>query len=459
MTTVNGRLIGLDNPDRIEVTATLVDVTGDTVVGYVASVPGEVVRPQRIRPNATTGVWTVDLTPNGGIESDAGDTLWCITEGRALDGTPNNTYIVVPASGGPYWIGDIRADLSDTQTGQSTIVYLPGPEGPPGADGTDGQDGASAYEEWLAAGNTGTEIEFLASLVGPAGSPGAPGSAGADGEDGASAYELAVTGGFAGTQAEWLASLVGPQGEPGADAPARPGVLWHVTEQPEDSLGIDGDWALSLGERRIYGPKAEGAWEPWSRIEPPTAAGWQRNGQADLTGGDLYLTHASDGFGAGTCWTTATYPTDGLDVSFTVEMSGGTGADGVTFALADPATAATFVGGGGGELGLQGCTAAALALDTGAGSRARIVTTDADSMDAVATYGGVLDLRAAPVRVRVLYEDGAMSVWLGSLLLFDQVAVTAPATARVGWTGANGGANDDHIVRQVQFVAKGGIQL
>lgn len=38
-----------------------------------------------------------------------------------------------------------------------------------GAQGDPGDTGASAYEQWLAAGNTGTEADFLASLEGPAG--------------------------------------------------------------------------------------------------------------------------------------------------------------------------------------------------------------------------------------------------------------------------------------------------
>lgn len=261
------------------------------------------------------------------------------------------------------------------------------------------------------------------------------------------------------TGATGAVGAAGPKGDPGDPAPSRAGVILPVTEHPADTLGMDGDWALSLGERRLYGPKMAGAWEVWSRIDPPTAAGWQRNGFAALSGTDLYLTHAADGFGSGTSWNTSLQPTDGLDVSFTVEMSGGTGADGVTFALAAPATAATFQGGGGGDLGLVGCTAVAVALDTGAGSRARIVTTDATTMTAVATYGGILDLRAVPIRVRVLHLGGTLSVWADSVLLFDQVPVTVSATARVGWTGANGGNNDDHIIRSVQFVAKGGIQL
>jgi hypothetical protein len=141
-------------------------------------------------------------------------------------------------------------------------------------------------------------------------------------------------------------------------------------------------------------------------------------------------------------------------------MSGGTGADGITFALADPAdTAATFQGGGGGDLGLVGCTSLAVALDTGAGSRARIVTTTPTGMTTVAAYGGTLALRVAPVLVRVRYAAGALSVWADSVLLFDQVPAAVPESVRVGWTGSNGGANDDHIVRNVEFVVAGGIEL
>ena len=81
MTTVTGKLIGADNPQKVEMKATLVDVTGKPAVGYVATVPGEVVRPVPITPD-TDGDWTVSLTANSLIQSDAGDTLWAIQEGR-----------------------------------------------------------------------------------------------------------------------------------------------------------------------------------------------------------------------------------------------------------------------------------------------------------------------------------------------------------------------------------------
>lgn len=57
----------------------------------------------------------------------------------------------------------------------------PGRDGLPGADGRDGTDGLSAYEVAVAAGFVGTEVEWLASLQGPAGADGTPGRDGSDG--------------------------------------------------------------------------------------------------------------------------------------------------------------------------------------------------------------------------------------------------------------------------------------
>lgn len=60
-----------------------------------------------------------------------------------------------------------------------------------------GLRGSSPYEIALKHGFTGTEEEWMASLVGARGS---------------SPYELAVIHGFTGTEAEWLESLRGPVG-------------------------------------------------------------------------------------------------------------------------------------------------------------------------------------------------------------------------------------------------------
>lgn len=186
MTTVTGKLIGVADPQRVEMRATLVDVTGRDAVGYVSSVPGELVRPVPITPDAD-GDWTVDLTANSLITSHSGDTLWAIQEGRAKDGSPVLTYIAVPDSASTWWVGDLRADLSTTVTGQSTVVYLAGqmgPEGPPGPQGDPGPTGP--------AGVTGPQ--------GPQGTPGPEGPAGPTGATGAQ----------------------GPQGDPGPQGPAGP---------------------------------------------------------------------------------------------------------------------------------------------------------------------------------------------------------------------------------------------
>lgn len=68
----------------------------------------------------------------------------------------------------------------------------------------------------------GSGVEFRGPQ-GPAGEDGAAGADGADGEQGPkgdpgdSAYAVAVANGFIGTEVEWLASLVGEEGPAGAD--------------------------------------------------------------------------------------------------------------------------------------------------------------------------------------------------------------------------------------------------
>ncbi|QAX93274.1 tail fiber protein [Streptomyces phage Vash] len=51
---------------------------------------------------------------------------------------------------------------------------------------------------------------------------------------GPSAYDVAVAQGFTGTEAEWLTSLIGPVGSPGNK-------IWTGTASPSAGMGIDGD--------------------------------------------------------------------------------------------------------------------------------------------------------------------------------------------------------------------------
>lgn len=62
--------------------------------------------------------------------------------------------------------------LKDENGNWQDVPAIIGPQGEPGKDGDTGADGKSAYQIWLDAGNTGTEADFLASLIGPQGPEG-----------------------------------------------------------------------------------------------------------------------------------------------------------------------------------------------------------------------------------------------------------------------------------------------
>lgn len=96
-----------------------------------------------------------------------------------------------------------KSEWLESLKGETGATGMPGPQG---ASGTPGLNGYSAYDIWRQHGYSGTEEDFLNSLIGPTG---------ADGITGASAYEIAYAQGFTGTQEEWLASLKGQKGDKG----------------------------------------------------------------------------------------------------------------------------------------------------------------------------------------------------------------------------------------------------
>lgn len=294
MTVVTGKLLGAGNPQRVEMKATLVDVTGAPAVGYVPSLDGELVRPVPIQA-AQDGAWTVTLTANQLIDSLAGDTLWAVQEGRALDGTPVRTYILVPQTGGPFWVGDIRVDLSGTIAGDGTVVFVPGPAGPTGATGATGAQGAAgatgATGDTGATGSAGPQGDTGAQgPTGAAGATGSQGPAGADGDDGAdgpSAYQVAVAGGFVGSQAQWLASLVGPQGEQGEQGEQGPqGATGDTGPQP--SLG-------AAGAGPTIALKSDDPSTTNARTPTPHKTSHATGGTDALTPADIGAYPASDG--------------------------------------------------------------------------------------------------------------------------------------------------------------------
>lgn len=89
---------------------------------------------------------------------------------------------------------------------------------PPAGKGEDGAPGQSAYDVWLALGNSGTEQEFLDYLKGidgVDGKDGAPGRDGADGPKGDSAYQIWLSMGNMGSEEDFINSMRGTKGETG----------------------------------------------------------------------------------------------------------------------------------------------------------------------------------------------------------------------------------------------------
>jgi hypothetical protein len=126
-----------------------------------------------------------------------------------LDGTDGDSaYQIWLNAGNTGTQADFLNSLIGAQ-GPAGVNGNDGANGSNGADGTDGADGDSAYQIWLNAGNTGTQADFLNSLIG---AQGVAGTAGAAGTDGDSAYQIWLNAGNTGTQADFLNSLIGAQG-------------------------------------------------------------------------------------------------------------------------------------------------------------------------------------------------------------------------------------------------------
>ena len=210
-----------------------------------------------------------------------------------------------------------------------TLAGIQGPVGPSGASGPSGPQGVagqsaydlwlaqgntgtvqdflstSAYQIWLAQGNTGTAQDFINTLVGPSGPqgiqgiPGTNGTNGAtgpqgpqgiqgiagvngvNGTDGRSAYEIAVLNGFVGTETQWLLSLVGatgPAGATGAQGLQGPAGNDGATGQ-QGPIGLTG----ATGPQGIQGPAGnDGVTGPQGPIGLTGSAGPQ--GPIGLTG-------------------------------------------------------------------------------------------------------------------------------------------------------------------------------
>ncbi len=163
-----------------------------------------------------------------GKDGENGLSAYEIAQNNGFEGTATEWLESLKGDKGDTGNQGVKGDKGDT--GERGLKGEKGDKGDVGATGKTGASGKSAYEIWLSAGNSGTETDFLNSLKGEKGdvgeqgiqgekgdqgNTGAKGSKGDTGADGKSAYDVWLAQGNSGTEADFLNSLKGEKGDKG----------------------------------------------------------------------------------------------------------------------------------------------------------------------------------------------------------------------------------------------------
>jgi len=197
---------------------------------------------------------------------------------------------------------------------------------------------------------------------------------------------------------------------------------------------------------------------------PAVPTDWQLNGSAtaDASSGTIQLTPATAG-AVGSAFSTLPVPTAGLAASFTAQLSGGSGADGLTFALQDASSGApSRIGVAGGGLGFSGLPGIAVSLNTySQGKPANLVgilagpNSGTDTPTYLATATVPASLRTGTHKVTVSVRSGVISVFVDGarLLAYTPAADVIPANAYAGFTAGNGTITDVHAVSNVTIAS------
>lgn len=198
-------------------------------------------------------------------------------------------------------------------------------------------------------------------------------------------------------------------------------------------------------------------------IPSPVLGGWQLNGTALISGSSLELTPATGTLKAGSAfWPRAVDPR-AMTVDFDAYIGGGTGADGMTFAIQNTAATGaspTKLGVRGGGLGFSGINGLAVALveyknsanpsNNFAGITDGPLSGSTDLMRWIATANLVSRLQGQTNHVRVTTGGGVLTVAVNGTQVLSQ-AVSLPASAYVGFTGGDGSLTNRHAVSNVVF--------
>jgi len=200
-----------------------------------------------------------------------------------------------------------------------------------------------------------------------------------------------------------------------------------------------------------------------STIPSPLAGGWQLNGSASISGSSLQLTPATGTLLAGSAfWPRAVDPRT-MSVDFDAYIGGGTGADGMTFAIQNAAATGaspTKVGVRGGGLGFSGISGIATALveyknsvnpsNNFTGITDGPISGSTDLLHWIATANLLAPLQNQTHHVRVTTGGGILTIAVDGTQVLSR-AVTLPASAYVGFTAGDGSLTNRHAVSNVVF--------
>ncbi|GAA5194116.1 hypothetical protein GCM10023322_57720 [Rugosimonospora acidiphila] len=194
-----------------------------------------------------------------------------------------------------------------------------------------------------------------------------------------------------------------------------------------------------------------------SALPSVLAGGWMFNGSAAMSGSTLALTPAQPEK-IGTAIYTTPLPGDGLTASFTAEIGGGTGADGLTFAMLDAArNTPQGIGAGGSALGFGGLPGVAVSLDTyrnsgdpSANFVSILSTNPTGAVERLAAATAIPALRTGTHAVKVSAAGGTLTVWIDGTQVLSQSVHLAPSILPA-FTASTGGATDQHLVRNVSI--------
>jgi hypothetical protein len=196
------------------------------------------------------------------------------------------------------------------------------------------------------------------------------------------------------------------------------------------------------------------------------AGGWQLNGSAVLnttaSPANLELTSASN-WQAGSALDPTPVPGAGISATFNVFIGSGSGADGLTFTLANASdTQPTALGDNGGGEGFSGITGVAVSLDTWQNSvnpsnnfigiANGPVSGVADELNYVTTNTSIPAIRNTVHTIVVTTSSVGITVTMDGMQVLTYAA-TLPPYVLVGFTAGTGGFNDIHEVQNVTITS------